>query len=103
VDKGCAAITDTRKSAGIDGLTKATSMIGMGHDVFKGPVRTSGNRRNGGNGRKQQADHTAFWTLYRTKGTAADVLIETAKAPAGKGNWGATCTEFRAMIAKVAA
>jgi hypothetical protein len=31
--------TDARKSAITDGLTKAASMLGIGHDVFKGKVR----------------------------------------------------------------
>jgi hypothetical protein len=98
--KGSAAITDARKSAVTDGLTKAASMIGVGHDVFKGLVRVGGIRRNGGNGRKQQVDSTAFWTLYRTEGAAVDIPIETAKALAVPGNWVAACAELRAMIAK---
>ena len=32
-------MTDARKGAITDGLTKAASMIGVGHDVFKGKVR----------------------------------------------------------------
>jgi hypothetical protein len=54
-----------------DRPAKATSMIDVGHGVFKGLVRVGGTRRNGGNGRKQQADSTAFWALYRTEGAAA--------------------------------
>lgn len=46
-----------------DGLIKAVSMIGVGHEVFKGIGRV------GGNGRKQQAGSTAFWALYRTEST----------------------------------
>ncbi|MCA9796403.1 MAG: hypothetical protein KC910_31565 [Candidatus Eremiobacteraeota bacterium] len=38
--KGNAPITDARKGAVTDGLTKAASMIGVGQDVFKGLVRT---------------------------------------------------------------
>lgn len=37
--KGTAPLTDARKGAITDGLTKAASMIGVGHDVFKGKVR----------------------------------------------------------------
>jgi len=37
--KGGAPFTDARKSAVTDGLTKAASMIGVGHQVFKGLVR----------------------------------------------------------------
>ncbi|MCA9797815.1 MAG: hypothetical protein KC910_38675, partial [Candidatus Eremiobacteraeota bacterium] len=38
--KGTAPITDARKGAITDGLTKAASMIGVGQEVFKGLVRT---------------------------------------------------------------
>lgn len=34
-------MTDARKGAITDGLTKAASMIGVGHQVFKGQVRVS--------------------------------------------------------------
>ena len=37
--RGSAPMTDARKGAITDGLTKAASMIGVGHDVFKGKVR----------------------------------------------------------------
>ena len=37
--KGGAVFTDARKSAATDGLTKAASMISVGHQVFKGLVR----------------------------------------------------------------
>jgi hypothetical protein len=37
--KGGAVFTDARKSAITDGLTKAASMLGVGHRVFKGLVR----------------------------------------------------------------
>ncbi len=39
--KGTAPITDARKGAITDGLTKAASMIGVGHEVFKGLVRVA--------------------------------------------------------------
>lgn len=39
--RGAAPITDARKGAITDGLTKAASMIGIGHEVFKGLVRVS--------------------------------------------------------------
>jgi len=48
--KGGAVFTDARKSAVTDGLTKAASMIGVGHQVFKGLVRTTG-----GNGKRRGA------------------------------------------------
>ena len=34
IGKGGAALTDARKSGGTDGLTKAASMIGIGHEVL---------------------------------------------------------------------
>jgi len=39
--KGTAPLTDARKGAITDGLTKAASMIGVGHEVFKGLVRVA--------------------------------------------------------------
>jgi len=108
-------ITDARKSAVTDGLTKAASMIGVGHDVFKGQVRVGG-----GNGRKKapkrsgpskksvpandgngkQTDSTAFWTLYRSSGEGAGVSIEAAQGLAAKDDWPAACTELRTLIAQ---
>ena len=40
-NKGNTPMTDARKGAITDGLTKAASMIGVGHQVFKGQVRVS--------------------------------------------------------------
>ncbi|MEI2655522.1 MAG: hypothetical protein V9G12_25855 [Microthrixaceae bacterium] len=40
-NKGNTPMTDARKGAITDGLTKASSMIGVGHEVFKGLVRPS--------------------------------------------------------------
>jgi hypothetical protein len=48
--RGGAPYTDARKSAVTDGLTKAASMIGVGHQVFKGLVRV-GSQDSSGNGR----------------------------------------------------
>ena len=44
--KGGAPLTDARKSAVTDGLTKAASMIGVGHEVFKGLVRVGDKKPN---------------------------------------------------------
>jgi len=49
VVKGGAPYTDARKSAVTDGLTKAASMLGVGHIVFKGLIRVS-NRQRDNNG-----------------------------------------------------
>ena len=115
-------ITDARKSAVTDGLTKAASMIGVGHQVFKGLVRVGGgNGRNqarqaskgnggsrkrvpasDGNGNGRQADSTTFWALYRAEGKAAGVPIEAAKGLASKGDWAAACEELHTLIAGAA-
>jgi len=108
VGKGGAAHTDARKSAVTDGLTKAASMIGVGHEVFKGQVRVG---RAGDNGRKRapadsgngKPDATAFWSLYKTEGEAAGASSEVAQELAGKGDWAAACRELRALIAQAAA
>ena len=101
VGKGGAAFTDARKSAVTDGLTKAASMIGIGHRVFKGLVRPGGKRKTGGNGSKSGngADSTAFWSLYRNEGKDAGVSADVAKGLATKGDWTAACTELRSLIA----
>ena len=95
VGKGGSAFTDARKSAVTDGLTKAASMIGVGHQVFKGLVRLGGgNGRRPGNG----ADSTAFWSLYRKEGKEAGVSLDVAKGLANKSNWAAACAELRTLI-----
>ena len=113
--KGGAIFTDARKSAVTDGLTKAASMIGVGHDVFKGQVRVGGDNgrkkapkrsgpskkivpADGGNGK--QTDATAFWTLYRSSGEGAGVSIEAAQGLAAKGDWPAARIELRTLIAQ---
>ncbi len=112
--RGGAPYTDARKSAVTDGLTKAASMLGVGHDVFKGLVRTGGSdqhskpparpqlrRSDAGNGEhRDEADATAFWKLYNQAGKAAGLSLETARDLAGGGNWTTACTELQALIAK---
>ncbi len=101
--RGSVPYTDARKSAVTDGLTKAASMLGIGHQVFKGLVRTSGDNGNGhhgdGYGRTGVgSDATAFWALYNREGKAAGVSIESAKDLAGRGNWAGALTGLQAMI-----
>jgi hypothetical protein len=125
--KGGAVITDARKSAVTDGLTKAASMIGVGQEVFKGLVRVgrgSGQTskkpdqsRSKGNGRQPvptsrgqdngepattegngKANATEFWKLFNAQGKAAGVSMEAAKELAGKGNWAVAYTELQSMI-----
>lgn len=101
VGKGGAVFTDARKSAVTDGLTKAASMIGVGHEVFKGLVRVGG-----GNGKKKPtdngADATAFWELYNSRGKEAEVSLEVAKELAGRGDWGNAITQLHNLIANPA-
>ena len=99
VGKGGSAFTDARKSAVTDGLTKAASMIGIGHHVFKGLVRTGKTYRTGGKKPGNGADSTSFWSLYRNEGKDAGVSSDVAKGLATKGDWTTACTELRTMIA----
>lgn len=108
---GSVALTDARKSAVTDGLTKAASMLGVGCQVFKGLVRVgdvsdSGHRGKGnhgdGNGRDNGASATAFWALYHREGKAAGVSIEQAKDLAGRGNWPSALDGLQAMIDRAA-
>jgi hypothetical protein len=48
--KGGAPFTDARKSAVTDGLTRAASMRGVGHQVFEGLVRVGSDRGRAGGG-----------------------------------------------------
>jgi hypothetical protein len=121
VGKGGVALTDARKSSVTDGLTKAASMIGVGHEVFKGQVRVGGQTRqsgarskgdvpadgNGQDSKKEaatdgngKASATTFWTLYRTQGEQAGVSQEYAKRLANQGDWAVACTELQTLIAK---
>jgi hypothetical protein len=99
---GGAPFTDARKSAVTDGLTKAASMIGIGHEVFKGLVLVGGGnghrrrKRSGGNG----ASATAFWTLYNEQAKPAGVPMTKAKALAELGDWGEACLQLRALMAE---
>jgi hypothetical protein len=98
--RGGAPYTDARKSAVTDGLTKAASMIGVGHQVFKGLVRVGGEAVRGrqqpfaGNG----ATATAFWTLYNEQAKPAGVPMTKAKALAGNGNWDEAIDALRTLI-----
>ena len=99
--QGSVPYTDARKSAVTNGLTKAASMLGIGHEVFKGLARadTGGGSGRGGNGRhKEMANSTAFWALYNNKAKPAGVSIETAKDLAGRGNWNTAIQELQDLI-----
>lgn len=102
--RGGAPYTDARKSAVTDGLTKAASMIGVGHEVFKGlvlPPGGTGRRRrkrpaSSGNG----VNATAFWTLYNEKAKPAGVPMTKAKALAELEDWAKACDQLRTLIAE---
>jgi hypothetical protein len=96
--RGSAAYTDARKSAVTDGITKAASMIGVGHQVFKGLVRAP-SRSRGDNGSGQRDNATAFWTLYNEQAKPLGVPMATAKDLAGNGDWSDACDRLRALIA----
>lgn len=107
VGKGGAPFTDARKSATTDGITKAVSMLGIGHDVFKGLVRIghsraedgdNGRKRTTDNGRQLKPDSTMFWTLYNAQGKAAGISQEVAKGLAGKGDWETAIKELTTLI-----
>jgi hypothetical protein len=121
IGKGSVPATDGRKSSTTDALTKAVSLLGIGHEVFKGLVRVggqtrkqSGTRSKGdvpadGNGRDNKkeattdgngkANATEFWKLFNAQGKAAGVSMEAAKELAGNGDWAVACTELQALIA----
>jgi hypothetical protein len=103
--QGGAPFTDARKSPVTDGLTKAASMLGVGHRVFKGLVIVragsgrGGRERSRGNG----GGATAFWTLYNQQAKPAGVPMDRAKALAGNGDWPEACDRLRALIAETQA
>jgi hypothetical protein len=103
--RGGAPYTDARKSAVTDGLTKAASMIGVGHQVFKGLARTNG-RSSGGNGRGRRSHSstgpsaTTFWSLYNEQAKPAGVPVSKAKQLAGNGDWSEACKKLQALIAR---
>jgi hypothetical protein len=106
--RGGAPYTDARKSAVTDGLTKAASMIGVGHQVFKGLVRTNA-RETGGNGRGGRSNSstgpsaTTFWELYNQQAKALGVSMDKAKELAGNGDWSEACKKLQALIDTVQA
>jgi hypothetical protein len=103
--RGGAPYTDARKSAVTDGLTKAASMTGAGHRVFKGLVRTNG-RETGGNGRGRGSREnggpsaTTFWSLYNEQAKPLGVPMTKAKELAGNGDWSEACNKLQALIAE---
>lgn len=99
--RGSAPNTDARKSAVTDGLTKAASMIGIGHQVFKGQVRLNGG--NGSKGHDAGKDATAFWSLYNRKAKDIGITLEVAKDLAGRGDWDEAYRELKMLIEKAVA
>jgi len=103
--QGSVPYTDARKSAVTNGLTKAASMLGIGHAVFKGLIRAGTGGGNGyhgnGNGQRRDrrsADSTAFWALYNSSAKPAGVSLEVAKDLAGRGNWNIAIQELQALM-----
>jgi len=110
--QGSVPYTDARKSAVTNGLTKASSMLGIGHEVFKGLVRAgtgsdNGNGHGGSNGNGSHRDEgianpTAFWAFYNNTGKPAGVSLETAKDLAGRGNWDVAIQDLQALVSLAA-
>jgi len=103
--QGSVPYTDARKSAVTNGLTKAASMLGIGHEVFKGLIRANAGGNNGdgyhGNGPRRDegsANPTAFWALYNSRAKPAGVGMEVAKDLAGRGNWSTAIQELQALV-----
>ena len=104
--RGGAPYTDARKSAVTDGLTKAASMIGVGHQVFKGLVRV-GARHSGGNGPRRKPNPgptpTTFWQLYHEQAKPLGVPESKAQALTTSGDWSQACTKLSALITEAQA
>lgn len=100
--RGGAPYTDARKSAVTDGLTKAASMIGVGHRVFKGHVLAPAGRVRSrhGNGGDQKDNPTTFWRLYNDHAKPRGISSDKAKELAGNGDWTEACNKLKALISE---
>ena len=123
--RGNAPYTDARKSAVTDGLTKAASMIGVGHEVFKGLIRLSGG--NGSTHRSPQkpserstpdnplepsaprspqtspertapVNATAFWSLYNRRAKELGIAQDVARELTRGGDWSAAYHQLETLI-----
>ncbi|MCP4543875.1 MAG: hypothetical protein GY832_42720 [Chloroflexi bacterium] len=73
-------VTDARKSAVTDGVTKAASMIGVGHNVFKGQVRVGGNNSHKQQSKQHNTSHgSQTHTLDDLKKLIAKARLDEAK------------------------
>jgi hypothetical protein len=103
--KGAVPYTDARKSAVTDGLTKGASMLGIGHDIFKGLHQSGDGNGNGhrSNGSHAGGDATAFWKLYNSRAKGLGIPLETAKDLAGRGDWTAAYQDLQSLVSQAAA
>jgi len=121
VGKGGAPLTDARKSAVTDGLTKAASMIGVGHEIFKGLVRLGRERKENSNSRPRKdkasrpmsgtdtedsgsASAQSFWKLAN-EALDAGITHERIRAIASSANgngWRAAMDTLRAEMKRAA-
>lgn len=93
--KGMSPVTDANKSAVTDGLTKAASLMGIGHDVFKGHPEGSSNSSRPkqsapAKSLPEQTSPTAtdFFKAVKEKGGASDKSRElSGQASSGKITW----------------
>lgn len=99
--QGAVPYADARKSAVTDGLTKAASMLGIGHQIFKGlhtPDKGNGHHPRGSKSRDAGTDATAFWSLYNDKAKSLGISMDVAKDLASRGDWSAACQDLEVMV-----
>ena len=110
VGKGSVAYTDARKSAVTDSLTKASSLLGIGHSVFKGLRRAdrqntskigSGNVKN--HSTNDEANATILWSLFNSQAKPAGVSRNDAAQLIDYDNWNKSCVDLRVLINKTQA
>jgi hypothetical protein len=112
ISKGGVPFTDTRKSAVTDGLTKAASMLGVGHEVFKGLVRVGNPPKPSPTEPTSRATETstdslpanaqAFWKLANRAIDAgiSHERIRTLAASANGNGWAGAMDALRSEMAE---
>lgn len=107
--RGAVPLADARKGALTDSITKASSMLGVAGEVFKGLVRIGNGNGHGGKsglghpGHETDADATAFWRLYNSRAKDLGISLETAKDLAGRGDWSAAYQDLQSLVRKAVA
>lgn len=83
VGRGGVPYTDACKSAITDGLTKAASMIGVGHEAFKGLLGGSNAPSRGGQGRTQRQEQQSTTQPAQSNG----MDIKRPASPENISSW----------------